>query len=82
MRKTIPRRNFRDDNENHFSFIIAGLVSVQLLGAAGSEEAAEGGGISIDQTFDEPVTLTVQSWFPTEDILNPQLAAFSAEFPT
>ena len=62
-------------------FIIAGLISVQLISAAGSDEAAEGGGISIDQTFDESVTLTVQSWFPTEDILNPQLAAFSAEFP-
>jgi len=61
--------------------IIAGLVSVQLISAAGSDEAAEGGGVSINQTFDEPVTLTVQSWFPTEDILNPQLAAFSAEFP-
>lgn len=62
-------------------FFIAGLISVQLISAAGSDEAAEGGGISIDQKFDKSVTLTVQSWFPTEDILNPQLAAFSAEFP-
>ena len=44
-------------------FIIAGLISVQLISAAGSDEAAAGGEISIDQTFDEPVTLTVQSWF-------------------
>jgi raffinose/stachyose/melibiose transport system substrate-binding protein len=62
-------------------FIIAGLISVQLVSASGSDEAAEGGGVSVGMTFDEPVTITWQTWSPTQEIVNEMLAAWSAKFP-
>ena len=69
-------------NKRVLFFIIACLVGVQLIVAGGgSEAAAEGDAVLVGQTFDEPVTITMQSWFPTEDIRIPQVEAFQAKFP-
>ena len=63
-----------------FLVMIVCLVSVQFV-SAGAEGESGSSGPSIGMTFDEPVTLVQQTWFPTQGVQDEQMAIWNKKFP-